>query len=201
MGAHGFDYQNSEAIFREISGLVEIYGGISYQRLESGGLQWPCPSNDAAGTPLLYALGEHTRKSRSAEMRLLSAPVHDNAEYPFLLARGRVLHQPGREMELVIADDRYTIQRESVVEIHESDARERGISEGDRVEVLSPTSSMSGIAHLSSPQQGLISTTSLFGELITELERSEAPDPMADVAGLPLIPARIEKLVLQDAAN
>ena len=201
MGASGFDYQNAEAIFHEISGLLEIYGGISYERLKSGGLQWPCPAADASDTPLLYALENQDHKSRLAEMRLLNAPVHDSGEYPLLLARGRVLHQPDREMELVIAGDRHTINREAIIEIHESDALKWGISEGDRVEVLSPRSSMSGIAQLSSPQQGLISTTSLFGELITELERSEVPDPMAEVAGLPLLPARLEKLAAQDAAN
>ncbi|MGI8588702.1 MAG: molybdopterin-dependent oxidoreductase [Chloroflexia bacterium] len=71
-------YPRSTDIMDEIAQLVPLYAGISYGRLESpqyledalpmpgavsykqlrvNGFQWPCPSADSMGTPVLYANG------------------------------------------------------------------------------------------------------------------------------------------------
>lgn len=55
----GYDwgYEHPQEIMDEISDLVPIYGGITYDRLEAGdehGLQWPCWDEDHPGTPYLY---------------------------------------------------------------------------------------------------------------------------------------------------
>ena len=47
---------------------------------------------------------------------------------------------------------------------------------------------------MSSPQRGLVSVTTLFGQLITRLEASTEPDPMLNVPRLPLVPANVKKL-------
>ena len=57
MGAQGFDHKEAEGVFDEINNLVAIYGGVSYQRLQPGGLQWPCLAADMADTPVLYDAG------------------------------------------------------------------------------------------------------------------------------------------------
>ena len=49
-------------------------------------------------------------------------------------------------------------------------------------------------SRLASPHKGLISTTALFGQLATELDRSDAPDPMLKVEGLSLVPVRVERI-------
>ena len=201
MGAKGFAYENAQAIFDEISALVDVYGGISFQRLQAGGVQWPCLAVDMVDTPILYAGRLHMKKARLGEMKLLEPPARDDRDYPFLLARGRVLHQPEREVDIVKVGKRNTAEREETVEIHPEDASDLGISDGDWVEVLSPQVPVRGIARLSGPQRGLVSTTTLFGQLITELEGSEAPDPMLKVPRLPLVPARIEKVSLDVAAD
>ena len=43
-------YNHPSEIMDEIASLVPIYGGISYERLEQGSIQWPCPTkeNDSA---------------------------------------------------------------------------------------------------------------------------------------------------------
>ena len=38
------EYHHPEEIFEEIRQVTPAYAGISYQRLETGGLQWPCPT-------------------------------------------------------------------------------------------------------------------------------------------------------------
>ena len=194
MGAQGFNYPHAEAIFDEINGLVEIYGGISYQRLRTGGLQWPCRAADMVDTTIMHVGGPAVPKARLGVMRLSEAPVHANRDYPLLLARGRVLNQAEREVEIIKVEGRNTVLRQEVVELHPEDAGELGLAEGDWVEAATPEGRLGGVVRLSGPQKGLISTTTLFGQLITELERAHAPDPMLHVPGLPLLPARLEKI-------
>jgi predicted molibdopterin-dependent oxidoreductase YjgC len=201
MDAQGFDYQSSEAIFDEISDLVVTYGGMSHQRLQSGGLQWPCMAADMVDTPILYASGFGEGKARFGEIGLLEAPPEIDAEYPLVLARGRVLQQPQRELEIIGTNGRNGIKRDEIVEIHEDDALATGVSEGDWVEVVTAEDRVQMKAQLSGPQQGMISTTSLFGELILELERSKLPDPMQKVPGIPLVRARLEKSSVTVAAD
>ncbi|MEE9365573.1 MAG: formate dehydrogenase subunit alpha, partial [Dehalococcoidales bacterium] len=50
----GFDFARPSQIMDEIARLTPSYGGISYRRLEKGGLQWPCPTKDHPGTPILH---------------------------------------------------------------------------------------------------------------------------------------------------
>ena len=194
MGAAGFEYESAEEVYGEVNEIIEAYGGISYQRLESGGLQWPCLAADMVDTPVLYADTLEVRKAVLGGVRLPEAPGHDNLEFPFLLARGRVLHQPERELEIELVDGRNRAAREEIVELHADDAQELGVSNSDLVEVVTSAGSTQGVARLSSPQRGLVSVTTLFGQLITSLEASTEPDPMLNVSRLPLVPANVKKL-------
>ncbi len=54
MGAQGFDYETPMEIFEEIRSLTPSYAGITYFRLDSEELQWPCPSEDHPGTRFLH---------------------------------------------------------------------------------------------------------------------------------------------------
>ena len=47
-------YRHPSQIMDEIASLTPIYGGVSYDRLENGGIQWPCPTKDHPGTTTLY---------------------------------------------------------------------------------------------------------------------------------------------------
>jgi anaerobic selenocysteine-containing dehydrogenase len=115
------------------------------------------------------------------------------SEYPFLLARGRVLHRPNADAGVHLDGDRYAMDREPEVELNEEDARELGVADGERVEVVHPRGVFSGVARLSGPLKGVVGTTELFGELILDLESSDLPDPMLRTPGLPMLPARVAK--------
>ncbi len=195
MGARGFEHADAAAVFDEINNLVGIYGGITYARLEGGGIQWPCLASDMSGTPRLYEdQGERGWRAQLTNMRLPDVPRHSDAEFPYLLAHGRVLHDDDREMEIVTEKRRSLIRRDEVIELHADDAGSLGVGEGDWAEVVSVRGSMQGMVRLTSPLRGLVSTTSLFGQLMTDVDRSRAPDPMLDVDDLPLLPVRIEKI-------
>ncbi|HFQ94615.1 MAG TPA: formate dehydrogenase subunit alpha, partial [Anaerolineae bacterium] len=50
---HAWSYDSPEDIFKEMAALTPQYAGMSYERLAQGGLQWPCPTPDHPGTPVL----------------------------------------------------------------------------------------------------------------------------------------------------
>ena len=134
-------------------------------------------------------------------MSMPDVPEHESVEYPFMLARGRVLHQPDEDIEIIQIDGRNAIQRDETIQLHPEDAAELGIVEGEWVEAISSRGRAAGIADLAGPQRGLVSMTTLFGDLITALVRSEEPDPMLNVPTLPLTSVRIVKLTAQVAAD
>jgi len=47
-------YGNPRDIFREISEVTPSYSGITYDRIEYEGLNWPCPTKDHLGVPVLH---------------------------------------------------------------------------------------------------------------------------------------------------
>ena len=48
------NYATPEEIMKEINALTPSYAGITYDRLEKGGIQWPCPNADHPGTKFLH---------------------------------------------------------------------------------------------------------------------------------------------------
>ena len=201
MDADGFSYKDESEIFDELNNLISIYGGITYGRIQAGGIHWPCLATDMADVAILYQESRTESKLKLAPMSMGDVPVHEDDEYPLMLAHGRVLHQPDEDMEIIQINGRNAIQRDETIMLHPEDAAQLGIEEGDWVEAISGRGRAAGIADLTGPQRGLVSITTLFGDLITGLVQSEDPDPMLNVPTLPLTPVRIVKLTAQVAAD
>ena len=49
-----WNYADASAVWDEIAVLTPTMSGISYARLERGGIQWPCPTPDHPGTPIMH---------------------------------------------------------------------------------------------------------------------------------------------------
>src|SRR5207245_776722 len=47
-------FETSEAVMREIARVTPSWRGVTYQRLEGAGLQYPVPTDDSAGTSFLF---------------------------------------------------------------------------------------------------------------------------------------------------
>lgn len=86
-------YPSPKEIFDEISVLLPQYGGISYERIEREGLQWPCPDKDHPGTPVLH-VGKFTRgRGMFLPEDYVGPSELPDEEYPFILTTGRELAQ------------------------------------------------------------------------------------------------------------
>ena len=87
--ASPMNYEDSAEIFAEMATLAPIFGGMSHHRLESGGIQWPCPSPDHPGTPFLHQ-GNFTRGRGLFHVIDYRPPQElPDAEYPGRLTTGR----------------------------------------------------------------------------------------------------------------
>ncbi len=133
----GWDYRSPAAVMDEIAALTPSYGGISHERLEGQGLQWPCPTADHPGTPTLhrdrFALG----KGRFVPAEYRPPAEEPDADYPLVLTTGRVLfqyHTGTMTRRSPILTDQIN---EPFVEIHPDDAARLGVADGDRVRVQS----------------------------------------------------------------
>ena len=92
--AQEFAFDSAEAIWEEVRRVWPAGRGITYARLDRGGLQWPCPSEDHPGTTLLHS--ERFREGSRAALRCIDykpTPERTSAEYPFVLNTGRSLYQ------------------------------------------------------------------------------------------------------------
>ena len=193
MGADGFDHSNAGEVFDEINNVVEVYGGITYERLASGGLQWPCLAADMSDTQVLYDYDEHRPKLAPMTMpETVEAPA-PTEEFPLVLAKGRVLHDADEEMTVEKVGKRNVIRRSEIIELHGQDAAMLGIREGEFVEVVSASETLRGVARFTSPLRGLVSTTLIFGNRMTEIEASKSPDPMLNFGTLPLVRVRVQQ--------
>ena len=92
-GEH-FVFRSAEEIWNEIRSVWPAGAGITYERLEGGGLKWPCPAENHPGTSILHTgifAGDNRVRLRSIDFRPTSEQISD--EFPFLLITGRALYQ------------------------------------------------------------------------------------------------------------
>jgi formate dehydrogenase major subunit len=132
-----FNFDSAEAIWNEIRSVWIAGNGITYERLETAGLQWPCDSEQHPGTSFLHA-GTFSGFARAGLRRIDYKPTEEktDSEFPFLLTTGRTLYQFNagtmtlrtRNVELRLTD---------YLDISAEDASELGIVNGDRVQVQS----------------------------------------------------------------
>ncbi len=92
MGAQeGWDYTHASDIMDEIARVTPSYAGITFDRLDEGGLCWPCPDTSHPGTPILH-IGSFTRGKGKFFPISYQAPAEEpDEEYPFTLTTGRML--------------------------------------------------------------------------------------------------------------
>ena len=188
-------YGTPSAIFDEIRTLTPSYAGMDYARLKGAGLQWPCPTADHPGTPILHA----RRFTRG--LGLFSpvayrppAEVTDEA-YPFLLSTGRVLfHWHGGTLTRRSAGLDW-LAPEAEVEIHPDDAAAIGIEDGEMMVVRSRRGAVRarGKVTVRSPR-GTVFMTFHYAEAAANLLTSDAVDPVAKIPEYKVAAVRLERL-------
>ena len=137
MGAKGFDFDSPARIMEEIARLTPSYGGINYSRLESGSLQWPCPTEEHPGTAILHTAIFSRGKGHFMPLAYRPPVEMPDAEYPLVLTTNRSLFQYHTGTMTRKVRGLNIFRREELVAINPSDARFLDIIDGEMVRVVS----------------------------------------------------------------
>jgi formate dehydrogenase major subunit len=137
LGARGFEYLSAAEIWDEVRELVPGARGMTYDRLDAAGLQWPCPQEDHPGTPILHvgSFGKAPR-AKLALVEHRGSPETTSADYPFLLNTGRSLYQFNAGT-MTMRTPNAELRPADVLDIDPADAASHELSDGEVVRVVS----------------------------------------------------------------
>jgi formate dehydrogenase alpha subunit len=188
-------YGNASAVWDEIAALTPSLAGISHARLEAGGTQWPCPSPDHPGTPILHREKFTRGLGRFTAITFREPIENPDEEYPFVLNTGRMLqHWHGGTMSRRSAGLDALVP-EGDIQINPADGKALAIETGDEIRVTSRRGSVTGRARLTerSPR-GMVFITFHFAETPTNVLTGEAVDPVAKIPEYKVSAVKIEKV-------
>jgi formate dehydrogenase major subunit len=156
-------YDSSSQIMDEIASLTPTFAGVSFALLdEVGSVQWPCNAEHPLGTPIMHVEGFVRGKGAFQVTPFVPTDERTTRRYPLVLTTGRVLSQYN-----VGAQTRRTANvawhDEDVLDIHESDAETRGITDGTWVTIASRVGTTVMRAHVTDRvPPGVVYTTFHF---------------------------------------
>ena len=123
-------YDHPSQIFDEMASLTPSFAGISYDRIEEVGIQWPCPTPDHPGTVFLHE-GRFTRGKGLFHAIKFRPPAElPDTDYPFVLSTGRTLYHYNIGNMTRKSAEITQKEGESFVEMHPSDAERLGVAVG-----------------------------------------------------------------------
>lgn len=146
-----WDYAAAADVMREINAVTPSYRGATPERIENGDqLQWPIPSVEHPGTPILH-VGKFTRGlGRFHAVDFLPPAELPDDEYPYLLTTGRVIyHWHGGELTRRAAALNAACP-DPIVEVSPDDAARMNIVNGTPVTVTSRRGELQALARVTS---------------------------------------------------
>ena len=132
-----WSYTHPSEIMDEIARLTPTFAGCSFERLdEEGSLQWPITDAAPDGTPVMHIDTFVRGRGKFIVTDYVPTDEKTGPRFPLLLTTGRILSQYN-----VGAQTRRTQNTawhgQDVLEIHPSDAENRGVKSGDWVKLAS----------------------------------------------------------------
>ena len=196
MGGAAMSYQDESEIFNEIAAVTPIMAGISYERIDQQGIQWPCPTKDHPGTSTLFLDRFNTPSGKAILNPVDYVPQKEKATagYPFLLNTGRILFQFHTSTMSRRNKPLTDFANRSYVLMHPDDAAQMGFTEGQRVKIASRQGQIKTCLNISGEVRP--------GELFMPFHYSESPvnrltrdelDPYSKIAPFKLTACRVEK--------
>ncbi len=175
-------YSGPEEIFEEMRRLTPSYAGITYERIEKTGLQWPCPTEDHQGTKYLHkdkfvrGLGLFS----AVEFRE-PAETPDN-EYPMILTTGRVLAQFHTRTMTKRSAGLDFLSPDGFVEVNPKDAAKHKIKDGDMAKIASRRGEVTTRAWVTErAPEGVIFMPFHFAEAAANVLTNTALDPVGKI--------------------
>jgi len=188
------NYSDPAEIMEEIASLTPIYGGMFYNRLDNGGLQWPCLDINHPGTKYLHK-GKFSRgKGKFSAVEFKEAAELPDEEYPLLLTTGRVLYHFHTGTITRRSKGLNEIYPEALVEINPQDAEELRVKDGEFVEVTSRRGKIKAKAKVTEKSgKGVVFMSFHFREAAANLLTNAALDPAAKIPEYKVCAVKVKK--------
>jgi formate dehydrogenase major subunit len=195
MGSRDFAYGSPEEIFKEMAQVTPIYQGITYEKIDKDGVQWPCRTPEDKGTPFLHKDQFSKGKGSFFPISFKEPAEQADGEFPFWLTTGRMgFHYHTRTMTGVSP----SLQKEAeegYAEINPFDAVRLGIEEGEPVRVISRRGEIRIKATLTfGVSRNVLFIPFHFVESAVNVLTNTAFDPVAKIPELKVCAVRVEKM-------
>lgn len=194
---NGFEFKDSSEILDEITSVAPIFGGISYQRIDVEGLQWPCINGDDDGTPILHTQKFATENGKGKFVPLEYRPSAELAdeEYPLVLTTGRNLYHYQTSTMTGVVDGLKKLYNEDFIDMNPFDASKLGFKDGDIVRIVSRRGGINSRLNLTDAcPKGVVFMTFHFSETSTNIITNSAGDSISKTPEFKVCAVRVEKL-------
>ena len=187
-------YEGAEEIMDEIATVCGIYGGISFERIDSVGLQWPCPDKEHPGTRFLHEGTFKRGKGKFHAVAFKPADELPDEDYPFVLTTGRQLYQFHTGTMTRKSAVINQVSPTGYVEIHPDDAARLDVSSGQNVEVITRRGKITTEARVTSGiEKGWLFIPFHFREGPANMLTNDALDPTAKIPEFKVCAAAVNK--------
>ena len=193
---HNWTYPKGPAeVMEEIARCTPSYGGINFDRLETSGIQWPCPTLDHPGTPFLHKDRFSRGKGKFHGVHHIPADEEPDQDYPLLLTTGRNLYQfhtgsMSRRSKLEL------MRPEELMMVHPDTARKYKMKDGDYVQVESRRGEVNTKIQVTDHiQPGVVFLTFHYKETPTNRLTNSATDPICKIPELKVCAVKIKKMI------
>ncbi len=186
-------YSSAKDIFEEVRKVTPSYAGITYERLEKGGIQWPCPTPEHQGTKFLHKDKFSRGLGLFTALEYIAPDELPDKDYPFLLSTGRVLYH--YHTGTMTTRTKGLIERypESLVEINPVDADKLKIVNGQKVKVTSRRGAVEAKATITQKSApGSIFMNFHFTEAAVNMLTNPALDPIGKIPEYKVCAVKLE---------
>ncbi len=196
---HDWGHPTLEQAWEELRSLSPMHGGMNYARLEeTGGLQWPCPTEDHPGSPFLHGrLWEEPVQGPPAPFSITTwAPPIDelSEEFPIRLTTGRRLDSYNTGVQSNLYNS--PMRRGETLDLCSEDAASLAVEPGEVVQISSRRGSIEAPVRLDEGlRPGLAFMTMHFGDDVdVNVLTIDATDAKSGTAEFKATAIRVEKL-------
>ena len=196
----GFDYRSAEDIFEEMRVTMPSYRGMTYDRLGTIGLSWPCPTEEHPGTKFLHKGTFPIGKGVMIPVEYEPPAELTCEEYPILLSTGRMLyHYNIMTRHSKSLDDIRPIE---LAEVHPVDAKALGLEERGLIRATSRRGSiLTRITITDKVKPGMVFMTFHYKESPVNELTNAAADPVTLTAEYKVCAMKMEKATAADEAE
>ncbi|MDF2569184.1 MAG: formate dehydrogenase, alpha subunit, archaeal-type [Sporomusa sp.] len=192
---YSMKYESAAEIFAEIAKLTPSYGGLSHERLDKGGLQWPCPTAEHPGTPYLHKDKFNRGLGKFHAVEHVPAAEQQDAQYPLILSTGRRLYHYHTSTMTARTGTLEVAYGTEHLEMNPEDAKKYGICDGEMVRLSSRRGSVDVTVKVTDKvTAGLVFTSFHYPAVAINKLTNSVTDPIAKIPELKVCAVKVEKL-------